>query len=193
MRKGFTLIELMIVVAIIAVIAAIAIPSLMRSRMASHETSAVGALKTFLGAQTIFCKVPQYAADPRAKKYAVPYPDLCEIGWVATGAFVNEKDALKLIDTSFANASVKTLAVNHHPKAGYVFDDILTGPAGGYTQTVECGLAAAPAIYNRTGKMMFIIDSTGAIYQLDQKGTTGVYTAPLVAWPASTATWTTPD
>lgn len=52
--KGFTLIELMIVVAIIAIIAAIAIPNLLRSRMQSNESSAIGNLRTVVGAQTAY-------------------------------------------------------------------------------------------------------------------------------------------
>ncbi len=44
--NGFSLIELLIVVAIILIIAAIAIPSMMRARMSSNEASAVGSLRT---------------------------------------------------------------------------------------------------------------------------------------------------
>src|SRR5690606_26912405 len=45
-KTGFTLIELMIVVAIIAIIAAIAIPNLLRSRMSANEAGAAGAMRT---------------------------------------------------------------------------------------------------------------------------------------------------
>ena len=44
--KGFSLIELLIVVAIILIIAAIAIPNLLRARMAANESSAVASIRT---------------------------------------------------------------------------------------------------------------------------------------------------
>ena len=52
--RGFSLIELLIVVAIILIIAAIAIPNLLRSRIAANQASAVGSLRTLNTAEITY-------------------------------------------------------------------------------------------------------------------------------------------
>ena len=73
--KGFTLVEIMIVVAIIALIAAIAIPNLLRARHNANETSAIGNMRTLVDAIESFRAnqtPPSYPANLAALGTANP-------------------------------------------------------------------------------------------------------------------------
>ncbi len=82
-KKGFTLIELMIVIAIIAIIAAIAIPNLIQARKNANESSAVGSLKTIGSAQTL------YREGDKDTNGILDYGNLQQLAGVATGGLID--------------------------------------------------------------------------------------------------------
>ncbi len=74
-EQGFSLVELLIVVAIIAIIAAIAVPSLLTSRMAANETGAIQGCRTIGSAEIAFAATSNQQYDTIANLVATNFLD----------------------------------------------------------------------------------------------------------------------
>jgi len=173
--KGFTLIELMIVVAIIAIIAAVAIPNLLRSRMAANETAAAASCRAFAEAEDIYRRT-DYNKDG-VLEYATALSGSNSLYETTAGS-----GDVGLIERSYANAEGAPDVAT--PRNGYVFS-VLTGQGPGATggsksyltngatprMILGYGLSAIPAQYDGVGRNTFIINNAGTIYERD-RGTT---------------------
>lgn len=147
--KGFSLIEMLIVVAMILIIVAIAVPSFLRSRIAANQSAAVGSLRTLNSAQI---------------SYNSAYPT---VGYASTLAALGGTSCTPpgpssacLIDTVLASGS----------RSGYNF--VLTNVSG--TPASSYNFIASPQEYNYSGMNSFcsfadtvIRYSTGTITTCD--------------------------
>lgn len=157
-QKGFSLIELLIVVAIILIIAAIAIPNLLKSRMAANESSAVGSLRTINTALVTYASTYPATGFPSS------------LGALASG---NTCSAAGLLDS--------TMASDSFIKSGYSFTYALVGGGGSCGGTQPGGdytINADPQVQNKTGIRHFFTDSSAVIRQ-HPSATATATSAPL--------------
>ncbi|MHC4504717.1 MAG: DUF2950 family protein [Planctomycetota bacterium] len=176
-----------ILLVILFLFAAVAVPG-GGSRIASNESCAIAYLRGYLSAQHMFKRSSFYGIGK--KVYANPrdgvgFSDLYQVGHGAGP----RGEALEMIDVTFADA--RWGYRRKKPKAGYYFADLEYDD-----YTTDCGLCAAPASYNRSGRNIFIVDVTGTVYEKDAAAEfpnvrTGDAVLPLRAYPDAKAitTW----
>jgi type IV pilus assembly protein PilA len=149
-QKGFSLIELLIVVAIILIIAAIAIPNLLRARISANESSAASSVRTTNTGQVTYLST--YPAVGYSGTMAALGPPAAT-GCPATGPVAANAC---LIDWALARATTVLLA-----KSGYYF--AMGNPAGGPpNQGYTVGGAAAA--FNQSGVRAFCSNEDGVIH-----------------------------
>jgi type IV pilus assembly protein PilA len=147
-RRGFSLVEALVVVMVILIIAAIAIPSMLQSRMRANEAAAVASMRTIQTAETLYAT--EYPEEGYAPSLAVLGPNGSDC------STADSKHSCIIMDDSLLSGL----------KGGYIFEIL----GDGTKPTVSYTVTATPQSAAASGRCSFGSNQTGTIFKVPTSG-----------------------